>query len=563
MVEYSLEPNRKQRREKIFRDNYRIESDDLIIEFPFHGEPSITDGKLKTLFHEHETHPGITAFRRKTIKCFDPSCPKDNIIWQDYKKRIPYLTDKGELVPDGWWKHGIESAEERIEFFQKMIYDELEELRLGPGESHGYKDRATNEEIDQIIAYYFPKRMPLESKKKLHNILWHMLIADQDLRVYHLAISPPQDQDYASQEAQKKLKAQANRLLIKSGAYGGFVTEHHARVKDRFNDPKSRYFKGMERDCDMVGFHFHFVGFGFFDYDAWKDSDWVLKNLSYNETEHKVIPVYSVRATVEYLLEHCSIISKKIDETVNGSLSCQTAFLTTTTPPPDIEIIDQSSNTFNDISLITDTDAETNEIEPPQSTVESGNSETATPQKTPRKFDAYWFIGALAKNRFRVPKKKTKCPLSDHEIEKKLEYRGTLYTYQNVKAPVSYVSSLEFLKSLEIGDSDIIDQKIALCKEGKLEISEEVAIEPEEYEKYFRKVQTGVDRILDGEDGFTSDKWKKPLEPELVEACLRRRLSDPMYAWFALPEHEYYTDPLNQTKPLAKFRLERNWVWWK
>ena len=555
-------PDRKPR-QRIFRENYHLESGDLMIDHPFQGQPSESCGhQKKPRKHENaQYHPNHSVARTRTIKCVDPSCPNCNILWNDLKNRIPYLSDN-KLVPSGWWGLSVENGTKRIDYFQKMITDDLEEL--------GYSNNTTkNKGVDDIITDYFPKSIPRCTKKnhcvrpdycsfhKLHNILWHMLKSGESLRVYHVVMSPPQDHDYVSDSEYKKLKAKANSLFIKSGGWGGMITMHHARVVDKFNNPKSLSFKGMEREDDAEGFHFHAIGFGFFDYESWKGSGWVIKNLSYNPEKHHCYPVQSISGAMEYVLEHCSIVSRKVS---NGSLSCETAVLTASGSNHSIDSI---SYGFDRVSLESDTDSETNEIELLQPTIESGVSETA---KKLRKYDAYWYVGCLAKKNFKVPKKRPICPVGDHEIEKGAEKPFDIYVTESVSAGPEYVTRLEFLKSLDIGDPVKIDSEIVLAKEGKLKVREETMIDPLNFDKYFQRVYTKSDNVLRMvESGITdNDGNGLPVHvPDwLYESCKRRRLSDPNYKWWSLPHSSYVLDVMQtDVTTTARFRMETTWKW--
>ena len=554
-------------RTRIYRQNVKFESEDLVIEFPFHGEPAETDGKLRVLSHEDDSHPNDTVLRRKTIRCHYPQCPKDNILWTDYKKGIPYLEKNGDLIPSGWWKTSIEHIDETFYELKDEINDELDLLRDGDGVKHGYKDRKTNDGIDGIIRDYFPKSLPDKSKRKLHNVLWHMLISLEGMRVYHLMLSPPQDNDYVSQKEYKKLKAKANRLLVKSGAWGAMVTMHHARVKDRFNDPISPSFKGFERRDDGEGFHFHAIAIGFFDYEEWKDSGWVIKNLSYDQATGKVIPVRSVRQTAAYLLEHCSIVSKK----VGSSLSCQTTVLTTSNP----------NHSNNSISYISDrvfsenaTAQKPNEIKDFPISIVSGNNEITkkTHIRKLRNYNAYWFIGAL--KGIKLPKKPTKCALTDHEIKKNTEMRVILHGSQEVTVDPSYLKVLEGYR--ELGLDDVInpaeiDKEIEKLKAGKLKMQLFGPLDPMEYEKlpHLKRIPTGIDRVLDGEpeeyDNIVfnlrdrDNRGPSKDFEEMRESCFRFRLSDPNYAWFKLPHDYYFTDFLSNDVAPEKIRMEILW----
>ena len=554
-------------RRRIFRDNFHLESDDLTIDFPFQGQPSKSCGHMKKpRKHENaEFHPDHTVARTRTIKCHDPDCPQCNILWLDRKKRIPYLFGK-RLVPDGWWGYSVESVEKRIEFFQGMINDELEDIRNGSGIRHNFKDSVSNEQINRIIIDYFPKSIPHCPEKspcsrpnycsyhKLHNILWHMLKTGESLRVYHVVLSPPQDQNYVSQTAFLKLKAAASRLFIKSGGWGGVIAMHHARVPDRFNDPDSLDFKGMEREDSEEGFHFHALGFGFFDYDLWKGSGWIVKNLSYNSEDHRCYSVHNIKGAMEYILEHCSVVSRKVS---SGSLSCQKAFLTAST-------LDHTTNSisysFDGLPESDPIDSETSEIEPPQSPIDSGVSETA---KKLRKYDAYWYVGCLAKKNFKVPKKRPICPLGEHEIEKGSEKPFDIYVVEEDTAGPEYVSTLEFYKTLEMGDAESVESEIRLAKLGKLKIWIERLIDPLDFEKYFQRIYTKSDGIIHMvdwkiENGDDIPGWLQ----EIYEACKRRRLSDPNYKWFALSHSSYVSDVMNANAYTdAKFRMETTWKW--
>lgn len=563
-VKKVFHPDKNAVRTRIYRQNVRLEGDDLTIEFPFHGQPAETDGKLKVRAHEDLTHPSDSVLRRKTIRCHYPQCPKDNILWTDYKNRVPYLEKNGELIPSGWWKLSVEHIEETVNELTDEINDELDLIRDGDGIKHGYKDRKSNDGIDGIISDYFPKGLPDKSKMKLHNVLWHMLTSLEGFRVYHMMLSPPQDHDYVSQKEYKKLKAKANRLLVKSGAWGAMVTMHHARVKDRFNDPISPSFKGFERRDDGEGFHFHAIAIGFFDYEEWKDSGWVIKNLSYDQATGKVIPVRSVRRTAAYLLEHCSIVSKK----VGSSLSCQTTVLTT--PNPDhsnYPISYISERVFSE----NPTSQKTNEIKDFPISIVSGNSEITEKShiRKLRNYNAYWFIGAL--KGIKLPKKPTKCALTDHEIKKNTEVRVVLHGSQEVMVDLSYLKVLEGLKEIDLIDPNEIDRDIEKLKAGKLKMSIIGPIDPVEYEKlpHLEKIPTGIDRVLDDEPNESDmhsyfsphgREWGSSKDfGEIKESCYRFRLSDPNYAWFKLPHAYYYTDILNEDASPEKIRMEILW----
>lgn len=542
-VKKSFDSDKKKSRKHIFRQNVRLEGPDLVINFPFHGETDPSDGKLKVLAHEDGTHPDNTVFRRKTIRCRFPQCPKDNILWTDYRNRTPYLEKNGDLIPSGWWKYAIEHIDKTFEAFLSDINDELDVLRDCDGKRHGYKDRLTNDDIDRIVREYFPKSLPFASKDKLHNILWHCLTSGEPLRVYHIMLSPPQDQDYVSQESYKKLKAKANRLFIKAGGWGGVIVMHHARVRDRFNDPYNPSFKGFERRDDGEGFHFHVIGLGFFKFEEWQNSGWIVKNLSYNENEGRVIPVKSVRATAEYLLEHCSVVSKK----VSGSLSCLTAFTTPLTQlscPSDLTFnLDLTSNISDRGHEKIDTIQKPNEIGTFPISIVSGNNEIAKKSHTRkvRNYSAYWFIGCL-KN-LKLPEEPTKCPLTNHEIKKNIEFRIVLHRYREVL---------------------VAHQESPFVVEFNLKEEE---IDPMEFEKteFLTKIPTGVDRILD--DGIPDREpsiFGRPSKDNgsnfdyeaLREACYRFRLADPQYAWFKIPHIAYYTDILDPDAKLEMLRME-------
>lgn len=553
-------------RNRIYRQNVRFESEDLLIQFPFHGQPAESDGKLKIRAHEHATHPEDTIPRRNTIRCHYPQCPKDNILWTDYKNRVPYLEGNGDLIPSGWWKLSVERIEETINKFREEINDELNLIRDGDGIKHGYKDRATNDGIDGIIRKYFPKGLPNKSKTKIHNILWHMLTSLEGLRVYHLMVSPPQDHDYVSQKEYKKLKTKANRLLIKSGAWGAMVTMHHARVKDRFNNPESPSFKGFERKDDGEGFHFHAIAIGFFDYEEWKDSGWIVKNISFDPDTKKVISVKSIRATATYLLEHCSIVSKKI----NGSLSCLTTVLTTSDPNQSNTSL---SNISGRVSSKNPTYQKPNELKDFQISIVSGSNEITEKShiRKIRNYNSYWFLGCLKK--IKLEKKKTRCAYTGHEIEKNTEFRVILHAMQEIKVPISHIATLEKMKELEIFDPKDIDSDIQKIKEGKLKIWVLSPIDPLDYEKYMKRIRTGVDRVLDG-GGFNEEadamsyftsggRFTEEHDSErfsnLFEQCKRFRLSDPNYAWFKLPHDLSYTDILSDNASAEKIKIEVLW----
>ncbi len=574
MVEYQLEqPVRKQRR-RIFRENYHLESDDLMYDLPFQGQPSKSCGQMKKpRKHENsEFHPKGSVLRTKTIHCHEADCPRCNILWTDLRNRIPYLFGD-KLVPDGWWGYSVESVVKRMEFFQGMINDELDEIRESSGQFHNFKDDGSNNAIYGIIRDFFPKSIPRCRKKKechkpdycsyhkLHNILWHMLKTGEPLRIYHIVMSPPQGQDYVSQFARNRLKAKATNLFIKSGGWGGAMAMHHVRIVDKFNSPASLAFKGMVREDDAEGFHFHVLGFGFLEYDEWEKSGWVVKNLSYNEEKHRCYPVESVRGAMEYILEHCAIASKK-EKDQGGSLSCEKAFLTASTASNDpYESIDEPplsiSYSFDTTFPESETDSETAEIQPPQSTVESGISGTA---KKLRKYDAYWYVGCLAKKNFKVPKNRPICPVGDHEIEKGAEKPFDIYVNEPVTVGPEYVSNLEFYKSLEIGESEKVDHDIALAKANQLKIWMETKIEPSDFGKYFQRIYTKSDNILNMVEGGSEFASKIP--DWLYESCKRRRLSDPDYKWWFLPHSSYVTDIMDtNSHTTAKFRMVTVWEW--
>lgn len=565
-VKKVFEPNEKKVRTHIFRQNVRLEGNDIMIEFPFQGEPDPSDGKLKVLGHEDGSHPNDTVVRRKTIRCRRPQCPKDNILYTDYKQRIPYLEKNLDLIPSGWWGHSIEHIEKTFNAFLSDLNDELDLLRDGEEKKHGFKDRNTNDVIDRIVMEYFPKS--IGNKDKLHNILWHCLSSGENLRVYHIMLSPPQDQDYVSQESYKKLKAKANRLFIKSGGWGGVMVMHHARVKDRFNDPNNPSFKGFERRDDGEGFHFHVIGIGFFRYEEWESSGWIVKNLSYNESEGRVIPVKSIRATAAYLLEHCSIVSKKI---TNSSLSCLTAVSTPLTQlsyPSDLTFnLDLTSNISDRGISKNPTLQKPNKIGTFPISIESPNNEIGKKShiRKLRNYSAYWFLGCL-KN-IEIPKEPTKCALTDHEIKKNTEFRLTLNTWKEVRVDPSYKEKLEkemedpFM--LEFHTKEQYEEDMRKLTEGTLYELREVEIDPSEYEKIpqITKILTGTDKILTGEKyepqifGRIPEKESKFDFEAVKEACYRRRLADPAYAWFRIPHFAYYTEVLEPDASPDKLRM--------
>ena len=542
-VKKDFDGDKTTHRNRIYRQNVKLEGPDIEINFPFHGETDPSDGKLKVLAHEDQSHPDNTVFRRKTIRCRFPQCPKDNILWLDYKNRIPYLEKNGELIPSGWWKYSTEHIEKTFQTFLSDINDELDVIRDTEGKNHGFKDRRTNDSIDAIIRDNFPKSLLSTSKSKLHNILWHCLTSGEGLRVYHIMLSPPQDQDYVGQESYQKLKAKANRLFIKAGGWGGVMVMHHARVRDRFNDPDSPSYKGFQRRDDGEGFHFHAIGLGFFRYEEWESSGWVIKNLSYNEKEGIVIPVRSVRATAEYLLEHCSVVTKKSYR----SLSCHTAFLTPLTQlsyPSDLTFnLDLTSNIFDKGHEKKDTIQKPNEIGTFPISIVSGNNEIRKKSHTRkvRNYSTYWFIGCL-KN-LKLPKEPTKCALTDHEIKKNTEFRIVLHRYKEVL--VAHEES-PFVVEFNLKEEEI---------------------DPMEFEKteFLTKIPTGVDRILDDgilerESSIFGRQFKdndSDFDYEaLKEACYRFRLADPQYAWFKIPHIAYYTDILDPDAKLEMLRME-------
>ena len=537
----NIEGNIKGSRElktPIYRENYKLESSELVIEFPFHGSPTDSDFKFKTLVHNHHSHPDATVFRRKTIHCRLPACPDCNILWLDYGKQIPYLETNGNLVPAGWWKYSAEVIQKRFDVFQENVESALKVINKNT--SGGLNSNNLNIKIDGLISEQFTKNIPAKSKVKLHNILWYMMKSNQSFRVYHLVLSPPQDTNYLTQKGYEKLKNTANRMFFKAGGWGGVVFMHHARVVDKFNRPDSSDYKGIERSCDTEGVHFHAIGVGFFEFEDWKDTGWVIKNIRYDEEEHRVTKTNSVKKTSEYILEHVAVVSKKIkieDGDPSCSLSCPTAFL---------PLSNQSNDRNNykisgDIESKNTTAQKPNDLRDLEKTIDFPVSESVkkSHMRKIRNYSTYWFIGCLKK--VKVPIERTTCPLTEHEIEKNSEFHCAISNVQTVSVNID--KRLQFLidfKKLEFDkesgheiDNEIKKLKQMKKKEKILTAKEVVEILPLEYGKFFNRVETKCEKVL--------QNYKGGLRNHVEEACFRFHLSDPHYAWFQIKKDEIFT----------------------
>ena len=525
-------------RTRIFRENYKLESDDLMIEFPFHGSPAESDFRYKTLVHNHHSHPDSTVFRRKTIHCRLPACPACNILWLDYGKQIPYLETNGNLIPSGWWKQSAEAIEKRFNVFQDNVDSALKVISKTT--SGGLNSTSLNIKIDGLISEQFTKNIPGKSKLKLHNVLWYMLKSNQSFRIYHIVLSPPQDTDFLTQKGYEKLKNTANRMFFKAGGWGGVMFMHHARVVDKFNRPDSSDFLGIERSCDMEGVHFHAIGIGFFEFEDWKDTGWVIKNIRYDEEEHRVTKTNSVKKTAEYILEHVAVVSKKIkieDGDPSCSLSCHTAFL---------PLSNQSNRTNNykisgDIESENTTTQKPNDLQDLQKTIDFPVSESQKKShiRKLRNYSTYWFIGCLKK--VKVPIERTTCPLTEHKIEKNTEFHCVISNLQTVSVNID--KRLQFLtdfKKLEFDpetghETDKEIEKLEQMKKKKqnLTTNEVAEIQPLEYEKFFNRVETKCEKVL--------KNYKGGLRNHVEEACYRFYLSDPDYSWFKINKYEIFT----------------------
>jgi hypothetical protein len=512
-----------------FRQNFRVESDDLIFDLPFHGHTAPTDGKLITFEHTDDSHAGQYGILRKTVKCKRVECPKDNFVWEDYRKRIPYL-ENGHLVPDGWWKNGIDRSSKRIDMFQEILKEDLSNV----DKSSGINSKEANASLDHIVNNRFSKGMPAWSKEKLHNVLWGMLKSGENLRVYHVIVSVPAWVDWKSKIGQRKVRKDVKKLLNQAGAWGYFVSSHYARIRDKFNDPASPEFLGYERGEDEEGFHFHVVGFGFFVFQRikeWIDNGWVVVN----KGEIKNVP-----GLISYILHHASVISSKARV---RSLSRDPADRV-------LSIEEYNYQSDLDIDLLSDISSEgveenpiqdfLNDLNGREDTVSSSINDFKGKSKQMRhEFKIYWFGGCLHESKFKIPKEKTNCPLTDHEIDWHRVKPVDVYKREFVRPSEEWINNriTHFLLARSLGNKDEEDS-IGSEIEEILTTGKKVWIEEKinatEYEKYLKRVPRKIELIAKSGFNFSGRGNRNEDFDDLQEIAKREAHRDPMYAWFVL-----------------------------
>ena len=508
-----------------FRQNFRVESDDLIFDLPFHGHTAPTDGKLITFEHTDESHAEQYGILRKTVKCKRVECPKDNFVWGDYRKRIPYL-ENGHLVPDGWWKNGIDRSSKRIDMFQEILKEDLSNV----DKSSGINSKGANASLDHIVKKRFSKGMPAWSKEKLHNVLWGMLKSGENLRVYHVIVSVPAWVDWKSKIGQRKVRKDVKNLLNQAGAWGYFISSHYARIRDKFNDPASPEFLGYEREEDQEGFHFHVVGFGFFVFQRikeWIDNGWVVVN----KGEVKNVP-----GLISYILHHASVISNKARVRL---LSCD--------PADRVLSIEEYNYQSVDNDLLSNISSEGVEENPIQDFLNDFNGLEDTmsspindfkgkSKQMRHEFKIYWFGGCLHESKFKILKEKTNCPLTDHEIDWHRVKPVEVYKREFVMPSEEWINEriTHFLLARSLGnkeEEDSIGSEIEDILANSKKVWIEEKINPTDYEKYLKRVPRKIELVAKSGSNFSgrSEDFE-----ELQQIANREFLRDAMYAWFVL-----------------------------
>lgn len=528
-----------------FRENFQVISDDLIFDLPFQGSVAPTDGQLITFSHTDESHANHRAILRKTVKCHRAECPKDNFVWERYGDKSPMLKNE-RLVPDGWWKQGINRAEVRIDTFLDMLGENLS----GIDKSAGINNKRVNEQIDAIIDKRFAKNLPVWSRNKLHNVLWHMLKSGEPLRVYHVIISPPSDVEWKLKADQTAMRKAEKKLFIEAGGWGGFIAAHHARIKDKFNDPDDPAFLGYEREDDAEGFHFHIVGFGFFDFKRWEKSGWVLVNKG---------KVENVSGLISYILNHASVISSREVR----SLSCESA---------DRKLSNQQNNNFDVLELINlsnptnigheefEDDDFLNDFKGSRNTVANSindfkgfhttaNSfnEIQVLRKVKKKpvrhaFKIYWFSGCLHESKFKVEKPKQKCSLTDHELDWRRVEAVDVYKREYMVPKEDWIEHKreEYFVAKFLGDereAEKIAKRTQEIIDGKKQVWIEEKVKPHDYERYLKRITSKFDDLGEGEITFGRYSKKDKDVKEWAEIEIAR---DPMKAWFALDINDLF-----------------------
>lgn len=517
-----------------FRQNFRVESDDLIFDLPFHGHTASTDGKLITFEHTDESHAEQYGILRKTVKCKRVECPKDNFVWENYRERVPYL-ENGHLVPDGWWKNGIDRSSKRIDMFEEILHEDLSNV----DKSSGINSAEVNVDLDRIIKNMFSKGMPSWSKQKLHNVLWGMLKSGENMRIYHVIVSVPASVDCKTKSGQREVRKDVKKLLNQAGAWGYFVSSHFARIRDKFNDASSPEFLGYEREEDEEGFHFHVVGFGFFVFQRikeWIEQGWVVVN----KGEVKNVP-----GLISYILHHASVISSKARV---RSLSCETADRV-------ISIEENNNQSDLDTDLLSDISSEGSEENPIQdflndfngledSVVSPINDFKGKSKQMRHEFKIYWFGGCLHESKFKLPKEKTNCPLTNHEIDWHRVKPVDVYKREFVKPSEEWINEkiVHFLLARSLGnkdEEDFIGSQIEEILTNDKRVWVEEKIDATEYEKYLKRVPRKIELVAKSGFNFSgrSNNRNEDFE-DLQEIAEREAHRDPMYAWFVIDIHD-------------------------
>ena len=510
-----------------FRENFQVISEDLVFDLPFHGHVAPSDGGLLTLMHKDDSHKNEVVLKRRTIRCHAAGCPKDNFVWENYANGIPVLRN-GHLIPDGWWAKGIARGKERFHEFNRLLVDELSLI----DKTAGINNKGTNRQIDEIIKKRFANNLPGWSREKLHNVIWHMLKSAEALREYHVIISPPPGTDWKSKEDQKAVREAAKKLFVKIGGWGGFWAVHHARIRDKFNDPNDPAFLGYAREDDAEGFHFHVVGYGFFNFKEWEGSGWIVRNKG---------KVENVGGLISYILNHASVISNRQVEQKVNSLSCDNAD----------RVISQQSNInlsesnlyyqSNEDSGKNEADDFFNDFKAPEKQVENSISVFKGKKKPVRHaFKIYWFSGCLHESKFKITKPLETCPHTEHPIDqhvvKAVEVWKREYVVpdaEQIKAMWRQIESLlspdvwEFEASLEILNN------IKLADAGASKVWIEEKISEQDYEKHLKRIVTPIEKLLDIKVSARDERnFDRAFElKEFAEIEIKR---DPMKGWFLL-----------------------------